>query len=252
MRAHRRPRRPLAPPHPARVDVYYHEAMLARQGHQFRDLAGATGNFRAGHAAGRDSPFWPRRGRHHGVEGDATRFFAAATASSPLGGPESWLLGRVGWRRWPWVAWRQRAFHGGVHSISASPVSGCAQHFQQHRPAQRASHGTWRRGARYPSTVIPAEVSWAGRSDAQFQRVRTLQWCARGTKGADPARGRGPNTPNRRKVERPRGGGARFNALVRPYDPPVRRRPESTFRGTARAKCGGRQSLPLPWRAHSR
>ena len=98
--------------------VYYHEAMLARQGRRFRDLAGATANFRAGHAAGRDSPFWPRRGWHHGVEGDATRFFVTATASSPLGGPESWLLGRVGWRGWPWVAWRQRAF---ATSCSSTP-----------------------------------------------------------------------------------------------------------------------------------
>jgi len=79
MRAHRRPRRPLAPPHPARVDVYYHEAMLARQGHQFRDLAGATANFRRQWPMSLLAPAWPapwRSGRCHAI-------VATATASSP-------------------------------------------------------------------------------------------------------------------------------------------------------------------------
>ena len=45
MRAHRRPRRPLAPRTRRGSMVYYHEAMLARQGRRFRDLAGATAHF---------------------------------------------------------------------------------------------------------------------------------------------------------------------------------------------------------------
>ena len=201
--------------------VYYHEAMLARQGRRFRDLARTTAHFVSIFDVPNRSPFRPRRGRHHGVEGDATRFFAAATASSP----PRWAGIVVAW---PLLVARVAMGSVAAESISeadtvtrASPSRGVHSiHSNTGRPsAFHMARGGAGRG--YPSTVMPAEVSWAGRSDAQFQRVRTLQWCARGTKGADPARGRGPNTPNRRKVERPRGGGARFNALVRPYDPPA-------------------------------
>ena len=72
----------------------------------------------------------PRRGRHHGVEGDATRFFAAAAASSP----PRWAGIVVAWPRW--VA---RVAMGSVAAESifmeadrpvGVAVTGCAWHSQ--------------------------------------------------------------------------------------------------------------------------
>ena len=113
---------------------------------------------------------------------------------------ESIYIGRHGVSAWP---------SRGVHSICSSTGRPSALHM---------ARGGAGRG--YPSTVMPAEVSWSGRSNAPFQRVRTPQWCARGTKGAEPARRRGPTAPSRRKAARDWVAGASLHALVRLYHPP--------------------------------